>query len=462
MMRQAAIGHLVHLLLCSAIVLCGVESSLAAPASAVQEQYVRVPMPHGFQVVATELDGPVFADARGRTLYKWPYTALRNGYVGDPDGTSTCTYTVTRIEKGLFSPWPPGLVLPDLDTRPSCAVMWPPALAPSDARPVGDWSVITRADGLRQWAYAGHALYTSAHDHQPGDVLGGTNQVRLELTSVAWRYPVGPPPRIAPGFRVVTTLKGRLLVDDQGHSIYAYDKDGPDKSNCVAICLEMWVPVLAPALARRVDGEWRVIERAPDVLQWSFRHHLLYTYVRDSRIYSQQGSDVRGWHNVYTQRTARPPKPFQFEDTPKGVVVADARGKTVYTYACTDDSSDQLACDYPGAPTVYRLAVCGGGDAKRCLRTWPYVLADANAKSDSRLWSVIEIDPVSGRLAAVGQAGAIQVWAYRGRPIYTYAGDKVPGDINGDMRGEILGQRNGFTAMVARLVGFNLGDVTHQ
>jgi predicted lipoprotein with Yx(FWY)xxD motif len=261
---------------------------------------------------------------------------------------------------------------------------------------------------------------------------------------------------------VITTFTGLLLVDDQGHSIYTYDKDGLDQSKCIAACLQMWVPVAAPALAQRLDGEWRIIERAPGMLQWSFHHQPLYTYVRDHSIYSQDGSDVPGWHNVYTQRTARPPKPFQFEDTPKGVVVADAQGKTVYTYACSDDSSDQLACDYPGAPIVYRLAVCGGGNAKRCLRTWPYVLADANAKSDDRLWSVIQIDPISGRLAADGQAGAIRVWAYRGRPIYTYAGDKAPGDINWDMRGEILGQRNGFTAMVARLVGFNLGDVIHQ
>lgn len=461
-MRRASVRHLIHLLLLSATGLYGVEQSFAAPSSATAEQYLRVPMPPGFQIVRTELDGPVFADAQGRTLYKWPYTSLRNGYVGDPIGGSTCTHTVTRIEKGLFSPWPPGLVLPDLDTRPSCVAMWPPVLAPPDARPIGEWSVIARPDGSKQWAYAGHALYTSALDHRPGDALGGTNQVRLDLTSVAWRYPVRPPPDIPAGFRVVTTFNGRLLVDERGHSIYTYDQDGPGRSACVGDCLRMWVPVAAPALAQPLDGEWRVIERRPGVLQWSFRHHPLYTYVRDTQIYSEEGTDVPGWRNVYIGRSPPPPKPFQLEDTPKGVVVADAQGKTVYTYACSDDSSDQLSCDYPGATTVYRLAVCGGGDVKRCLKTWPYVLADANAHSDSRLWSVIQIDPESGRLAEAGQPGGIRVWAYRGRPIYTYAGDKVSGDINGDMRGEILGQRSGFTAMVVRLAGFNFGDITHQ
>ena len=36
-----------------------------------------------------------------------------------------------------------------------------------------------------------------------------------------------------------------------------------------------------------------------------------------------------------------------------------------------------------------------------------------------------------------------QVWAYRDRPVYTYAGDKKPGDTHGGGTGEWRGQRNG-------------------
>jgi len=46
------------------------------------EAYVAVPMPPGFHVESTELDGPVFADANGRTLYTWPSHKLRNGNAG--------------------------------------------------------------------------------------------------------------------------------------------------------------------------------------------------------------------------------------------------------------------------------------------------------------------------------------------------------------------------------------------
>lgn len=418
-----------------------------ADAASLKEDYVRVPMPPGFQVIHTEADGPVFADVQGKTVYKWPYQALRNGYVGDEKGKSVCTETVTTTSAGLMSPYPPGLVLPNLDTRPSCAAFWPPVLAAADAKPIDKWTLVTRADGSKQWAYDGQALYFSKLDQKSGDVLGGTT--RNQLRHPAGREPVGPPSNVPPGFMVVTTAKGRLVVNDKGYSVYTSEKDGPEKSNCDAACTQTWHPVAAPALAKP-QGEWSIVERAPGVRQWAFRKQPVYTYVRDISLSSQQGSDVPGWHNVYTQLTPEPPKGFTFQDTHAGVVVADAKGKTVYVYTCADDSLDQLACDYPGAPNVYRLAVCGGGDLDRCLKTWPYVTAAPDAKSASKTWSVIEIDPRTGNPAAAGQAGALRVWAYKGKPIYTYAGDNGPGDINGDAVGEWNGSRNGFVALWVR------------
>jgi predicted lipoprotein with Yx(FWY)xxD motif len=434
--------------------LLGSNHVLAAPGSSArersgaspQEDYVRVPMPPGFQVVVTELEGPVFADANGKTLYKWPYQMLRGGYVGDEKGKSACTNVVTKTSEGLFSPYPPGLILPDLENRPSCVDMWPPVLADENAKPVGDWTIITRPDGKKQWAYDGQAVYTSVLDRERGDVLGGTN--REKLTQMAGRYPVQPPPNVPPGFRIVTTFNGRLLVNSDGFSVYASKNDGPDKSNCDAKCQQLWKPIPAPAVAQPF-GEWSIVERAPGVRQWAFRKQPLYTYARDINLYSQEGSDVPGWYNVYTQRTKPIPSAFQLVDTQKGVVVADSRGKAVYAYICSDDSFDQLSCDYPGAPPVWRITVCGGGDVDRCLKTWPYVVADANARSESSLWSVIEIEPRSGRLAKPGEPGALRVWAYRGSPVYTYEGDE-PGLVRGDMFGEYYAERNGFKALWVR------------
>jgi hypothetical protein len=63
---------------------------------------------------------------------------------------------------------------------------------------------------------------------------------------------------------------------------------------------------------------------------------------------------------------------------------------------------------------------------------------------------VVWIDPKTGRYAEANAAGALKVWAYRQRPVYTYAGDKRPGDINADGFGEFRGLRNGFKAFWLR------------
>jgi predicted lipoprotein with Yx(FWY)xxD motif len=53
-----------------------------------------------------------------------------------------------------------------------CAANWPPLLAAADAKPYGDWSIITRDDGTKQWAYEGKPLYLWAKDKKPGDKTG--------------------------------------------------------------------------------------------------------------------------------------------------------------------------------------------------------------------------------------------------------------------------------------------------
>ena len=59
-----------------------------------------------------------------------------------------------------------------------CAVNWPPLAAGADARAEGDYTVITRDDGAKQWAYKGKPLYTWIKDQKPGDKTGdGVNNV---------------------------------------------------------------------------------------------------------------------------------------------------------------------------------------------------------------------------------------------------------------------------------------------
>lgn len=421
-----------------------------AQGTSVVEPYVHVPMPPHFSVQENELTGPVFADASGRTLYKWPFWALRGGYAGDAVGHTNCTDVKTAVISGYMSPYPAGLILPDLDTRPSCAQAWPAALAAADAKPIGKWTLIQRDDGRRQWAYDGHALYTSRLDQHPGDVTPGDplehEGANGDFPSLRW--PAQPPPDIPPGFLVKTARSGRLLQSDRHFSIYSSDRDEANKSNCDAVCANTWIPVLAPASAHP-HGDWSVFERSPGVLQWAFRKHPLYRYALDSNAGSFEGSDVSGWHNVYTQIAPVPPG-FTLQTTSSGEVLADPHGNTIYIYFCADDAVDQLGCDHPTETQAYRLMICGGGDSERCLKTFPYVPASKDANCRCRLWSVVWIDPHSGRFAAAGQRDALRVWAYRDRPVYTYAGDRRPGDFYADGMGEFRGEREGYRAFWLR------------
>ncbi len=418
--------------------------------AAVREAHAEVPMPPGFRIENSEVEGPVFADPRGLTLYYWPHRTMRNGVTGDAANTSACTNEKTTHTAGLMSPYPPGLELPELNKRLSCAEVWPPALAADDAKPVGAFTLITRKDGRKQWAYDEHALYTSIRDKNPGDVFGATTREMGGAAEVpAHRRVATPPPAVPPGFAINTVATGRQLLTDKYFSVYSSDRDGSNTSNCDAACLKTWSPVIAPSSAVS-QGEWTVFERSPGVRQWAFRKKPLYTYVLDAETSSLQGGDEAGWNVVYTQPAPAAPQGFTEQDTDIGIVLADADGKTIYTYNCGDDSADQLDCSHPDAPQSYRLAICGGGKVERCLRDWPYVVAATGAKSPNRTWTIVDIDPMTGHTAQAGQQGAVRVWAYRGNPVYTHYRDKKPGDYTGNANGEFGGGRNGFKAFWLR------------
>ncbi|WP_026188271.1 COG4315 family predicted lipoprotein [Methyloversatilis universalis] len=53
-----------------------------------------------------------------------------------------------------------------------CAALWPPFVAAADAKPVGDYGLVTRSDGSRQWAVRGRPLYFYAGDSGPGQATG--------------------------------------------------------------------------------------------------------------------------------------------------------------------------------------------------------------------------------------------------------------------------------------------------
>jgi predicted lipoprotein with Yx(FWY)xxD motif len=77
------------------------------------------------------------------------------------------------------------LYILDRDTTPNkstcnaqCAINWPPLMAAADAKDNGAYTVVTRDDGGKQWAYKGKPLYFWKDDKKAGDADGdGRNNV---------------------------------------------------------------------------------------------------------------------------------------------------------------------------------------------------------------------------------------------------------------------------------------------
>jgi predicted lipoprotein with Yx(FWY)xxD motif len=95
--------------------------------------------------------------------------------------------TPTKVAGGALT-GPNGMTLYTFDKDPAgsgksvcngpCATNWPPLMADAGAAASGDYSVVTRDDGMKQWAYKGKPLYFWVKDKQPGDKTGdGVNKV---------------------------------------------------------------------------------------------------------------------------------------------------------------------------------------------------------------------------------------------------------------------------------------------
>ena len=83
----------------------------------------------------------------------------------------------------------------DSDCNGGCAVTWPPLFAEVTDQPTGDFGIIDREDGSRQWTYRGDPLYFFSGDGSPADVNG----VYGSWFTVSPGAPAGPPAS-SPGY----------------------------------------------------------------------------------------------------------------------------------------------------------------------------------------------------------------------------------------------------------------------
>lgn len=88
----------------------------------------------------------------------------------------------------------------------------------------------------------------------------------------------------------------KIYTDAKGMTLYTFDKDTADTTNCYDKCAVNWPPFAAAADAKS-DGEWTVVERKDGSKMWAYNGKPLYTFIGDKKAGDVAGDGKMGvWH----------------------------------------------------------------------------------------------------------------------------------------------------------------------
>ena len=369
----------------------------------------------GKQTVAAQIrDDIAFTDAKGLTLYT---------YTADPVGKATCV--------------------------DACAKEWVPMLAHKGAKVFGEWSLVARADGTKQWAYQGKALYRFVKDVDPGSVWGnspakfggrrkngageyvgggfrgaGARGAAPDLKPVeGWKPALAFPNTtvdVPAGITVkeVPDATGLALVDYRNRTLYALDGDVKKEKKLDS----SWAPAAAAQLAEP-KGDFTLIMRDDGIKQWAYKGRALFTSSTDLAPGDANGMGVDKKMAPAVVYAYFMPDGVTVHNTPgQGRIIATASGMTLYKREGVVHQSGgghSLRRGHPNRPAVGRDIGINIMCSEECMKVWHPYKAPADAQPQG-FWNV-----------ALRPDGTKQ-WVYQGYALWTYDGDKHPNDMNGN------------------------------
>jgi predicted lipoprotein with Yx(FWY)xxD motif len=170
----------------------------------------------------------------------------------------------------------------------------------------GQFLIITREDGRRQWAYNHLPLYTFNEDDGPDDINGLSAQDDAQVAFAFRNFmPASLTIKVLP-FRgpIMTTSQGKTVYvqvrnrnqfggrENRGGFQYSYfESKEIGAQGCVDECLKKWTPVAAPADAHPT-GLWQIYTRADGTRQWAYKGAALYTYSGDKLLGDNYGNNL--------------------------------------------------------------------------------------------------------------------------------------------------------------------------
>jgi predicted lipoprotein with Yx(FWY)xxD motif len=316
----------------------------------------------------------------------------------------------------------------------ACTREFPPYLAAKGAKPDGEWSLVQRSDGTRQWAYQGRPLYRYSGQDPAGQPRGSnlsssnpdwTNPAsKLFSPKQGWRRASYAPENtvLMPGeveLKSLGVANGYGFVDaDSGLIAYAL----PTRPKNPAA----WRPVAAPAAGVPL-GDFTIVKDETGNRQWAYRGAALYTYRED-----YADTDL---HGLAVEKDARPALVYRnFMPAGVGIGMFDLRGPLMTTdKGFTLYTQTRYHLQYGGRRArggfryLYDDAKGVGtrGCVGECTKFYKPLAAPKDAQS-SGFWEVLT------------REDGTKQWAFKGSALYTYTGDKKPGDIEGNNRHDIV------------------------
>ncbi|HHH20950.1 MAG TPA: hypothetical protein ENK87_03390 [Nitratifractor sp.] len=178
------------------------------------------------------------------------------------------------------------------------------------------------------------------------------------------------------------------ITDTNGKSLYTFDKDSVNKSNCNAGCLKKWP---------RVVGE--------DGAFVSFNKHPLYYFFKDSKAGDTKGDNVKSvWHLVYPGATYKADANLKLSKaTMKQRYLTDSQGMALYAF--DKDSKNLSNCK------------------DECLKKWPSFYADLHS---------VPKGLTKSDFGTIIRADGKRQTTYKGKPLYYFFKDIKVHDTKGD------------------------------
>jgi len=211
-----------------------------------------------------------------------------------------------------------------------------------------------------------------------------------------------------------STRSVKHLVDTAAMTLYTFDKDALNKSNCDAKCQEIWPLFIGNDTG---SADIKVLEGSNHL---SYRKHPLYYFIKDNVPGDILGNNIKEvWHLVFAPKGSNDSQTTFSDETIKQVYLTDKDGRSLYTF---DKDEKGVSNCYDSSPT----------SGEGCESVWPVfyssdlgTLPTGTKASD---FSIINRDKTKAK-----NGEPLQQVSYKGKPLYYFTPDaKIAGSTKGD------------------------------